>query len=54
MKVNADIYCVHSASFQSQVMSTVSLPTRGKGGACFITSSFSLRPSQQSNLKVVL
>src|SRR5258705_11427150 len=42
MKVNADIYCVHSASFQSHVLSdtarlAVSL-TLTEGGACFITS----------------
>src|SRR5947209_2036550 len=37
MKVNADIYCVHSASFQSPVKSCRESSTHG-GGACFITS----------------
>src|SRR6266542_575037 len=37
MKVNADIYCVHSASFQSPSKRAASLPLTA-GGACFITS----------------
>src|SRR5438034_10542245 len=36
MKVNADIYCVHSASFQSPSKRALSLLKAG--GACFITS----------------
>jgi ABC-type lipoprotein release transport system permease subunit len=36
MKVNAHIYCVHSASFQSLVKDALSLLKAG--GACFITS----------------
>jgi len=36
MKVNANIYCVHSASFQSLVKDALSLLKAG--GACFITS----------------
>jgi hypothetical protein len=36
MKVNADIYSVHSASFQSLVKDALSLLEAG--GACFITS----------------
>src|SRR5216684_8378483 len=37
MKVNADIYCLHSASFQSPSKRAASLPLAA-GGACFITS----------------
>src|SRR5207249_7577316 len=36
MKVNADIYCLHSASFQSPSKGALSLLKAG--GACFITS----------------
>src|SRR3977135_4230108 len=36
MKVNADIYCLHSASFQSPSKRALSLLKAG--GACFITS----------------
>src|ERR1700681_1505615 len=37
MKVHADIYCLHSASFQSPSKRAASLPPAA-GGACFITS----------------
>src|SRR5258707_2653287 len=37
MKVNADIYCLHSASFQSPVKESREFTTAA-GGACFITS----------------
>src|SRR5215831_11405791 len=44
MKVNADIYCLHSASFQSPVKESREFTTHGEGGACFITSRTYTKP----------